>query len=102
MATYTKPLKSMEITLIGGGDAISVADTASKPYASQALAQFLAEQIMVIPEQEGATLYIPFHAVAVVAVTTQSSDEMSRDPYGCEEDGGSDGGSGGGSNDDAN
>lgn len=85
MATYTKPLKSIQIMSNGMEEAFVVNDTIATPVASQALDQFLHEKTMVIPQGEE-TAYIPFHAVVAIVSTQQSSDEINRDPYGCEEE----------------
>lgn len=83
--TYTKPLKTITITLMRGGDPIVVSDTASAPIASDALAQFMRGDIMSFPYQDG-TMYIPFHAVATIEVTTAESDAITKaDPH-CTED----------------
>lgn len=82
--TYTKPLKTIVITTIGGTE-FTVADTATASIASNALAQFLHGGIMNFPS-DGGTVYVPFHAVDHIVVTTeQSSDIDKADPY-CQSD----------------
>lgn len=83
MATYTKPLKTIVITTLGG-NTFTVADTASSSAASDALAMFLHWETMNFPNS-GATVYVPFHAVDNISVTTAESDAITKnDPY-CEE-----------------
>ena len=85
MATYTKTLKTLTVTLING-DTVTIADTATNPLGSQALQQFLAFQT-IVTEDSGATIYIPFHAVLQISVaTSESSDIEKADPYGCADD----------------
>lgn len=82
--TYTKSLKTLTITLVSGGDPITVADTASVPAASQALAQFLDYKTMTIPGENNGICYIPFHAVVSVCVTTSTQSSAKPDTYGCD------------------
>lgn len=84
--TYTKPLKSIQISTLGG-TGFQVTDTVSSPDASMALAQFLKGETMNFPYQ-GAILYVPFHAVEAVGVQTQTSEPVEKaDPYCDEEEG---------------
>lgn len=84
--TYKKALKSIVITTIGGAT-VSVADTATAPIASQALAEFEAFKTMHIATGENETTYIPFHAVDNIVVTASKSDDITKeDPYCVEAD----------------
>ena len=79
--TYKKTLKGLDITLVTG-DHIQAVDTVDEPIASQALAQFQAFETMSVKVSEGSIVYIPFHAVLVIEVQTQQSDDITRpDPY---------------------
>lgn len=79
--TYKKALKSIEIKTLGGTE-VSVADTATDPKASNALAEFEAFKTMHIVTGENETTLIPFHAVDSIVVTTSSSDDITKDdPY---------------------
>lgn len=75
--TYTKTLKTINITLHGVDTPVEVADTADAPVASRALAEFEAFKTMHVPTQTGMTL-IPFHAVISIAVTSAQSDDITR------------------------
>lgn len=95
--TYTKVLKTISITTIGG-KTITVEDTAAQPYASNALAEFEAFQTMhcygtVERFENPIKCVIPFHAVDAIALTETESETTRPDPYGCE--GGSEGEDGG-------
>ena len=81
MATYTKALKSIVITTVGGAT-INAADTATDPIASNALAEFEAFQTMHIKGEENVTL-VPFHAVDNIVVTENTAQVEKADPYGC-------------------
>lgn len=101
MATYTKALKSITVTTVGG-QTVSAADTATAPIASNALAEFEAFHTMHIPGENNETL-IPFHAVDNIVVTKSTASVTKDDPYGCDESGESDdsgesGGDGNGGN----
>lgn len=84
MATYTKALKSITITTIGGGT-ITATDTAADPVASNALYEFEQFKTMHIKGTENTTL-VPFHAVDHIVVTTSSASVEKSDAYGCEEE----------------
>ena len=88
MATYTKTLKTLAITVIGENTDITVADTADNSYASNALAEFEAYQTMhVWVDNEGTLglLLIPFHAVSSIAVSTTTTSVEKADAYGCDD-----------------
>lgn len=86
MATYNKPLKTIMINfMVASVSAVTVTDTATNPAASNALAEFEAYKTMHIPQTNGGTLLIPFHAVAMITVTTENSEVTKADPYGCED-----------------
>ena len=79
--TYKKALKSIAVKTLGG-TTVSVADTATEPKASNALAEFEAERTMHIVTGEGEVTMIPFHAVDSIVVTTSASDDITKDdPY---------------------
>ena len=84
MATFNKPLKSIEATTLGG-NTFSASDTADAPVASDALRDFEAYGIMHIKGQDSTTL-VPFHAVDNIVVTSSTSEVTRPDPYGCEEE----------------
>ena len=84
MATYTKALKSIAITTVGGAT-INAADTATEPIASNALAEFEAFRTMHIKGEENVTL-VPFHAVDNIVVTESTAQVEKADPYGCDGD----------------
>ena len=79
MATYTKPLKSIEVKT-GGGSTINAADTEDAPIASNALAEFEAHMTMHIKGEEGETL-VPFDAVDTIEVTVSSAEVERPDAY---------------------
>ena len=84
--TYTKPLKSIVITTIGGAT-VSASDTVTEPIATNALAEFERFETMHIKTGDGEVTLVPFHAVDNIVVTVDTSDEITRnDPY-CEEEG---------------
>ena len=87
--TYTKVLKSIEIALNGIEEPITVADTATDPIASDALAEFEAFHTMHV-RTNNAVAIIPFHAVVYVRVTSTTAQATKGDPYGCVADNGSD------------
>lgn len=79
--TYKKALKSIEVKTLGG-TTVSVADTATDPKASNALAEFEAFKTMHIATGENETTLVPFHAVDSIVVTSSSSDDITKDdPY---------------------
>ena len=83
--TYTKPLKSIEVTT-RGGSTFSATDTASQPIASDALRDFSNKQTMHIKGDN--LVLVPFHAVDVVEVTKSVTSVDRADPYGCDGAGG--------------
>ena len=79
--TYKKALKSIAVKTLGG-TTVSVADTATDPKASNALAEFEAFKTMHIVTGEGEVTMIPFHAVDSIVVTTTASGDITKDdPY---------------------
>lgn len=87
--TYKKALKSIAVKTLGG-TTVSVADTATEPKASNALAEFAAFKTMHIATGANETTLIPFHAVDSIVVTVSQSDNITKaDPY-CEEESSSD------------
>lgn len=88
MATYSKNLKSIEIHTLFSGDAIPIEDTVTDAVASRALDDFMHYRTMNFRlEMEGNVMnfIIPYHAVQYIVVTN-STDEVTRDPYGCDDD----------------
>lgn len=82
--TYKKALKSIAVKTLGG-TTVSVADTATEPKASNALAEFEAERTMHIVTGASEVTMIPFHAVDSIVVTTSASDDITKDDPYCEE-----------------
>lgn len=79
--TYKKALKTIAVKTLGG-TTVSVADTATEPKASNALAEFEAERTMHIVTGANEVTMIPFHAVDSIVVTTSASDDITKDdPY---------------------
>ena len=79
--TYKKALKSIAVKTLGG-TTVSVADTATDPKASNALAEFEAFKTMHIVTGENETTLVPFHAVDSIVGTSSSSDDITKDdPY---------------------
>lgn len=79
--TYKKALKSIAVKTLGG-TTVSVADTATDPKASNALAEFEAFKTMHIVTGENETTLVPFHAVDSIVVTVTQSDNITKDdPY---------------------
>ena len=79
--TYKKALKSIAVKTLGG-TTVSVADTATDPKASNALAEFEAFKTMHIVTGENEMTLVPFHAVDSIVVTSSSSDDITKDdPY---------------------
>ena len=85
MATYKKPLKTVEV-ITTCGETYTVADTVEKSIGSDALSQFLAERTMALETGENEITYVPFHAVCAVKVTSSTEDVEKADPYHCEEE----------------
>ena len=85
MATYKKPLKTVEV-ITTCGESYTVADTAEKALGSSALSQFMAKSILALQTGENEITYVPFHAVCAVKVTTSTEDVEKPDPYNCEEE----------------
>lgn len=83
MATYKKPLKSVEV-ITTCGESYTVADTTEKVIGSNALAQFQAGKTMALETGENEITYVPFHAVCAVKVTSSTEDVEKADPYNCE------------------
>lgn len=83
--TYKKPLKTIKVYVHGQNSAITVADTATSSAGSAALGEFEAGRKMHL-EADGKTTVVPYHAVEMVEVSVQASDEITKaDPY-CKED----------------
>lgn len=82
MATYPKKLKTLEIHLMLDSEVVTVADTATDPKASNALAQFEDYKDMVW--EDNGTVVVPYHAVQYIKVTAEDADVSKADPYGCE------------------
>lgn len=79
--TYKKALKSIAVKTLGG-TTVSVADTATEPKASNALAEFEVGRTMHIVTGANEVTMIPFHAVDSIVVTTSASDDITKDdPY---------------------
>lgn len=82
-------LKTIDITLIGCGNAVTLTaeDTTTAPIASYALDEFKRKEQMEFVN-DGKDYFVPFHAVDHIEVTETSASTPDRpDPYGC--DGGS-------------
>lgn len=80
-----KKLKSIEITLIGCGSAVTLqaSDTVAEPTASYALDEFKREEQMQF-ENNDKEYYVPFHAVDhIVVIETEETVEDRPTPYGC-------------------
>lgn len=84
----TKKLKSIEITLIGCGDAVTLTatDTVTEPNASYALDAFKAGKQMKFKNGED-TYYVPFHAVDHIEVVETETEVADKNAYGCCPDG---------------
>lgn len=79
--TYKKALKTIAVKTLGG-TTVTVADTATDPKASNALAEFEAFKTMHIVTGNGEITMIPFHAVDSIVVTSAASDDITKsDPY---------------------
>ena len=79
--TYKKALKSIAVKTLGG-TTVSVADTATDPKASNALAEFEAFKTMHVVTGANETTLVPFHAVDSIVVTSSASDDITKDdPY---------------------
>ena len=88
-----KKLKSIEVGLIGCGDAVTLnaSDTATEPIATYALDEFKAEKQMSFKDN-GKEYFVPFHAVDHIYVSESDTEVADRpNPYGCEPRGGTDG-----------
>lgn len=83
--TYKKPLKTIKVYIHGQNSAITVADTATDPAATQAYAEFEKGYKMHLKTQNGETV-VPYHAVEMIEVSVATSDAITReDPYCTEE-----------------
>lgn len=83
-----KPLKTVQIMLMDGTTTFTVADTTASALGTAVIAQFDAHQTLVFPQSGDngdAIIKVPFHAVAVLAVTKQMAEVEVADPYFCEE-----------------
>ena len=79
--TYKKALKTIAVKTLGG-TTVTVADTATDPKASNALAEFEAFKTMHLATGANETTLIPFHAVDSIVVTSAPSADITReDPY---------------------
>lgn len=79
--TYKKALKTIAVKTLGG-TTVTVADTATDPKASNALAEFEAFKTMHIATGASEMTLIPFHAVDSIVVTVAASDDITKeDPY---------------------
>lgn len=79
--TYKKALKSIAVKTLGG-TTVSVADTATDPKASNALAEFEAFKTMHIATGANEMTLVPFHAVDSIVVTSSASGDITKDdPY---------------------
>lgn len=79
--TYKKALKTIAVKTLGG-TTVTVADTATDPKASNALAEFEAFKTMHLATGSGEMTLIPFHAVDSIVVTVSASDDITKDdPY---------------------
>lgn len=79
--TYKKALKTIAVKTLGS-TTVTVADTATDPKASNALAEFEAFKTMHIVTGANEVTEIPFHAVDSIVVTSAQSDDITReDPY---------------------
>lgn len=83
MATYKKTLKTVTFTLHDASTVVA-ADTADKSVGSNALLQFEAGKLVIIPG-EANTTYIPSEMIVKAVVVSAQSDEITKDPYGCDE-----------------
>lgn len=79
-----KKLKSIEVGLIGGGDAVTLnaSDTATEPIATYALDAFKAEKQMQFKDN-GTEYFVPFHAVDHIYVEETETEVEDKNPYGC-------------------
>lgn len=79
--TYKKPLKTIKVYVHGQNSAITVADTVDDPKATNAYAEFEKGFKMHLQTQSGETV-VPYHAVEMVEVSVQASDNITKaDPY---------------------
>ena len=85
MATYKKPLKSIEV--ITDCETFSVADTVEKAIASSALADFLGDKsVITLITGENETTYVRSGAICAIKETVTTEDVEKADPYGCVEE----------------
>ena len=85
MATYKKPLKSIEV--ITDCETFNIADTVEEAIASTALTEFLGgKSVITLKTGENETTYVRFGAICAVKVTISTEDVDKADPYGCEEE----------------
>lgn len=87
-----KKLKTIEVGLIGCGDAVTLnaSDTATEPIATYALDEFKAEKQMSFKD-DGKEYFVPFHAVDHIYVSESETSVADRpNPYGCEPSGDTD------------
>lgn len=77
--TYTKPLKSVEFTLVDAST-VTAADTATSPIGSEALGMYLSDKMVTVPG-ETITYFHPSQVVKAVVTVTQSDTITKADPY---------------------
>ncbi len=79
----TKKLKTVEIHQMLDSAVLTVADTASDPKASMAIASFEKYEDMVWKDGD-ITKVVPYHAVQYIKVTEADAEYEKADPYYCE------------------
>lgn len=76
--TYNKTLKTLNITVHGVDTAITVADTATSGVASAVLETIEQGGDVTIP-QENSEIFVPYHAIVKVEVTSATSEVTKED-----------------------
>lgn len=76
--TYNKTLKTLEITVHGVDTAITVADTATSGVASAILETIEQGGDVMIPQSES-EIFVPYHAIVKVEVTSTTSEVTKED-----------------------
>lgn len=98
MATVQNKNITMKVVTLGGND-FTATDTDTKKYGASAFNNFMAHETVVIADGSEKTVYVPFHAIDHVEVTTATSEsEITDDNCVIEDadDGGDDSGDNGG------
>lgn len=72
---YTKPLRTISVTIHGSDTPVEVSDAVDSPAASLALRAYSGGKAIVLPV-DGGELHVPYHAIVAIAVSVTDSDPI--------------------------